>query len=60
MPRAVCKQVLSPPPRDYWKCFYCGEVFIDEESARKHFGDRDPSNPLHQREIQKERSDAPQ
>src|ERR1051325_1511609 len=45
------RAVPIPPPRDYWKCFHCGEVFVDEESAAKHFGPRDPNNPLHAREI---------
>lgn len=43
------KAVPMPAPRDYWKCYHCGEVFITEDAAREHFGNRDPSNPLHAR-----------
>lgn len=52
----LIKAMPCPPPSYYYKCFHCGEVFVDEESAARHFGPRDPNNPLHRREI---RADAP-
>jgi len=32
------KNVPIPPPKDYYKCFGCKAVFVDDESAEKHFG----------------------
>lgn len=51
--RVQTRCVPVPPPRDYWKCFHCGEVFVTEESAAQHFGPRDPDNALHRREIER-------
>jgi hypothetical protein len=30
---------LHGVPLKIWRCFHCDEVFADEESARRHFGD---------------------
>jgi hypothetical protein len=29
-----------------WRCYHCGEVFYDSESARKHFGNIPTATPL--------------
>jgi hypothetical protein len=57
---APTRQVPIPNPSDYWKCFHCGEVFVTEESAARHFGPRDPSNPLHARNIERVGAEPPE
>lgn len=29
-----------------WRCFHCGKVFVDVESAREHFGDREKAEAV--------------
>ena len=29
-----------------WRCFHCGQVFVDEEAAAEHFGERESSRPI--------------
>ena len=33
------------PLADSWRCFHCGDVFMDEETAAEHFGDRQDQRP---------------
>jgi len=35
-PLAVARHVALRPIK--WRCFHCGEVFVDEDQAREHFG----------------------
>lgn len=29
-----------------WRCFHCGEVFFNRDTARKHFGNNPSAKPL--------------
>lgn len=38
---AIDDALASPPAKDIWRCFHCGEVFTTWGSAQDHFGVRD-------------------